>query len=158
MVEIVTEDPISALIDHWRSTGARLNPPATEVQISEFERKHGIALPESVRALYLAANGMAEDSADSRWFAFWSLAAIERESGVQRFSGAEHEIVRVVFADGMIHSQYYALHVSGPLAGVVSVVWDTSSGEDTPEWGSLAAFAARYPDEGAPGLPRATAA
>lgn len=52
------EDVIARLMARWRAAGVKPNPPATEAALSAFESANRVRLPDDLRALLRAANGI----------------------------------------------------------------------------------------------------
>ena len=70
------DDLLAALATHWRATDAEPAAGASEADIHAFEVRHGVRLPADVRSYFQALNGMAADTWDREFIAFWPLARV----------------------------------------------------------------------------------
>ncbi len=145
--------PIDDLLEYWMACGVDLNQGISSREIEEFQRMHGIRLPQDFCALYLRANGMRDADADGHMLSLWPLSRTEAEGGVSQSVNALGRFTRVIFADGMINSQFYALRLYEDGSSDVVVVWDPDSFEDEILGSSFDEFIRSYLREGAPGLP-----
>jgi SMI1 / KNR4 family (SUKH-1) len=122
------------LIDYWRGQGLSLMAGCDAQAIAEFERRHHIEIPQTMREYYLSTDGMAEtfkDAQDKNGFSFWCLARVSRVRDIPDgvpippFSG---DMNLFVFADYMQWSWAYAADFSPGSAGAVILV-----GKESPE-------------------------
>ncbi len=111
------------LIDHWLAGGVGVRAGADAAVVADFERKHGVRLPDDVRAYFVAANGMAEMGGDL--VRFWQLEEVE--SVLPPGGGPK----LLVFADYCIDCWHYAVGVgdNGADIGAVYTVI-----QRTPPW------------------------
>jgi hypothetical protein len=138
------------LLDHWRKTGASPASPCAEKAIQEFEHRESVELPEDLRRIFLAANGMNLRfglGKDNDGFSFWPLDHLVR---------ADVELLRrsptsvqptdpsdfYVFADYMDWSWAYAVKLRGGRVGTVVLLGGLGPVNEVAS--SLAEFVERY--------------
>jgi hypothetical protein len=95
------------LIRQWRDENVPLNPGATEAELSAFENRLGLTLPEDFRYFYSLANGMADYEADNHFFSLWSLTRISDELVVDQTVAPIR--IELAFGDVLIDSYRYLL-------------------------------------------------
>ncbi len=123
-------DWLDELIGAWRSEGVKLNEGAPEGRLARFERRHGVRLSQSFRALYRRVDGMPDLDCDARHLSLWPLDQITREG----FDQSDDTLFE--FADYLILSHCYAVPRDASEGDPVSV----SRGTTTPVANSFAAF------------------
>jgi hypothetical protein len=127
----------------WAAEGIKIRPGASTEALAWFEDHHRVALPPALRAYFEAVDGSG-DIFDDALIRFWPLAEVET---IAEYHGWEPSEVPefdgwFLFADFLIHSHVYAVHLtsdpadSGPVAS-----WDGNLILQAP---SFAAFLDRY--------------
>ena len=101
------------LAEHWRCHGAEPGAGASESEIAAFEADHGIRLPVELRAYFAAFNGLAHgrDDMDNDTVGFWRLADITPVVEEAPHCGVPNAAEYFVFADYLIGSHFYAVHL-----------------------------------------------
>ncbi len=107
-------DVFERSIDHWRSTGAPVRPPASEAQIEETFATLNFPLTDEVRRWYSLADGF-DDVDQSSCFWWWPLERIREEN-----QHPDRDADRLWFADFLIDSHRYCL---GRSQSTFSEVW-----------------------------------
>jgi hypothetical protein len=128
-------DPVAMVMEKWRSEPElKLFPPATELEIREFERCHNVRLPDDLRDFYRAANGFAPPhELDQNGFCFWPLARVcpiaTFDSG--RLSSADTKDC-FVFADYLLQCWAYAFRLTSSSSSAPVCIVGTVDGR--PRW------------------------
>jgi hypothetical protein len=91
------------MLNDWRRAGASCRPAATVEALSEFETRHGVQLPDALRDLLAAADGLDEWASD--YFRFHPLAEIAPIDGATPIDGGR----LFTFADFMADCYGYAV-------------------------------------------------
>lgn len=129
---------------HWRSQGLRiLQQHPSDVAIAESVV--GCRLPEDYVS-FLCEVGLPECD-DSEGFRFWRPNELRHVQSVLRDAGYASDAIHpaIVFADCMQESWWFALWLSGPNLGLVSLALGTSSGQDPqPPMGTFQNFLQSY--------------
>lgn len=63
--------------ERWHAEGVIPSPGAASSDIDAFEGRHGVRLPDEVRALYSEMDGFPVDTWDEAFFRFWPLAEVD---------------------------------------------------------------------------------
>ncbi|MBI3826702.1 MAG: SMI1/KNR4 family protein [Candidatus Rokubacteria bacterium] len=101
------------LVLKWSSAGLTIRPGAEEAALRDFERLHGVSLPEDFRLYLATVDGMHEMEWDSDLIHFWRLE--EMRSLLEEISKVEDpEPLRgfFVFADHSIWAHGYAIRLT----------------------------------------------
>ena len=64
------------IIEYWRSNGLAIANGVSADELSRFEIKHDLRLPDDLRDYFLTVNGMVQnvkDESDKNLFAFWPI-------------------------------------------------------------------------------------
>ena len=123
---------VRRLADHWKSHGVTPNPPASESQIDEFARHHGISVPDDFRNFYAFCDGI--ESTDDGLNAFWPLAEVDRvPAKLSDFGGApDYSAIAdrlpnandyFVFSDHSIWVCVYAIMLTDDPNAPTPVIW-----------------------------------
>jgi hypothetical protein len=129
---------------HWLEQGLDVLPVAMDEVVEAWRSLPG-ALPEAYEA-FLRTAGLPADE-DAEGFRFWLPRELRATADVLRGAGYGSDATEgaVIFADYLQESWWYALWVSGPWKGCVSLVLGTRSGKDPqPPLGSLEEFLLAY--------------
>jgi hypothetical protein len=135
--------PMERIKARWTAEGIKLRPGASTEALDRFEDRHQVALPPAFRAYFEAVDGTGDYTEDAS-IRFWPLAEVETIAGYQvRESGEVPEFDRwFIFADFLINSHVYAVHLSPDPAAVGPVAsWDGDLILQAP---SFTAFLDRY--------------
>jgi hypothetical protein len=73
---------LEEILSIWRAADVPMNPPASVEQLRDLRQLFDGQLPPGLRALYSAANGMADNAMDDWNVSFWSIERISREQDV----------------------------------------------------------------------------
>ncbi|NTX07346.1 hypothetical protein [Myxococcus sp. CA040A] len=129
---------------HWLERHLNVQPVAMKDVADAWRSLPGV-LPEEYEA-FLRIAGLPTDD-DSRGFRFWLPEELRATADVLRDAGygCNATEASVIFADYLQQSWWYALWVSGPWKGYVSLVLGLYSGND-PQFplGSLEDFLLAY--------------
>jgi hypothetical protein len=144
-----------AIRDRWVSSGVVVRPGLPTEQISAFEHRYGVLLPEELRQFYGLMDGMGDGETDEELISFWPLSEVgsvpEKLSdfrGIPDYGGIEASLPDAssyfVFADHSIWVHVYAVRLGPDPAGSGPVVW--IGGKDCWEQitASFAEFLRRY--------------
>lgn len=116
-------DVAERVLAFWRSCGVPLAPPASTTEIERFEILHALSIPDALRHLLSAANGLECDAKDDEGFRFMGIEEYE--------SMPNHSLSRgqpglsdtaFVFVDYLDWSWGYAVEMSGEHRGSVYMV------------------------------------
>ena len=124
---------VDAVIGGWRSGGVHLNGPASHGDLARLAEFLGAPVPNDLRALYLAADGMVDNAIDQWHVSFWSINRIIREHNMTERAG--HSWVAV--ADFLVYSWCFWILPKHDRTAVL----DEGTGE---EFESVAEFFNRY--------------
>ena len=128
-------NPTAILMEKWRSElQLQLLPPATELEIREFERRQGVRLPDDLRDYYRAANGFAPpDDQDQNGFCFWPLTRVcpVATFGSGDWSSADTKDC-FLFADYLILCWAYAFRLTASSSSTPVCIVGTADGH--PRW------------------------
>jgi cell wall assembly regulator SMI1 len=113
-----TPREIAQLLEHWRTTGVPLNGGASLEQIAAAEQRCGTRIPEGLRSLYQAVNGMPERESDSHFFYLWPIEQLVAEAASWAVPANESILL---FGDFLIASHAYGVRCAGPDVGSVHV-------------------------------------
>jgi hypothetical protein len=72
-------DFTKSLIQLWTAEGLEIRPGVLPGQLDDFERRHGVRLPEDMRRYFAIVDGMGPrdlDRMDSRQYSFWDLGSL----------------------------------------------------------------------------------
>jgi hypothetical protein len=58
---------------HWASNNVEINGGVSEAQLSAFEHKYDVTVPQELRDYFLSVNGMPSDVVDTEMIRFWML-------------------------------------------------------------------------------------
>lgn len=75
-------DPLSEVIERWRSTSVRVNPPAADAAIERLAELLPAGIPAGLRTFLSLANGMKDYEMDAAHLSMWSVERIVRERKV----------------------------------------------------------------------------
>jgi hypothetical protein len=97
--------PLDAVFDQWIARGVKLNPGASDSQLSAFASLVGRPLPGDIIAFYKRANGMVDHEQDDHMVSFWSI---------ERMIAERDEVAppAIVFGDFLISSWYFVYRPS----------------------------------------------
>jgi len=114
---------------HWLRQGIKLRPGASESEVTNFEAKYDVCLPEDMREVFAVVNGFDNrngDEVDNDMTTFFSLEEIERLNASAWGIAAATESY-FVFADWSISAHVYAVRLSKDCAasGTVVVVYNS---------------------------------
>ncbi|NTX40330.1 hypothetical protein HUA78_38470 [Myxococcus sp. CA033] len=129
---------------HWLERHLNVQPVAMKEVVDAWRSLPGV-LPEEYEA-FLRIAGLPTDE-DAQGFRFWLPGELRATADVLRDAGycCNATEASVIFVDYFQESWWYALWVSGPWKGYVSLVLGTKSGND-PRFplGSLEEFLLAY--------------
>jgi hypothetical protein len=101
-------DVLDRLVKHWqRQNIAPADHTATPSEITEWESRHGVRLPDDLRKYVSKVNGFRDGELldfDEECFSFLPLSAMQRES---EWSGRPSNPSRFVIADYMIQCYWW---------------------------------------------------
>jgi hypothetical protein len=106
---------------HWLRQGIKLRPGVSAAQLSAFEAKYDVRLPEDMRECFSAANGFEDGECDDEYITFFPLEEIERLNA-SAWGLAVPASPYFVFADWSISAHVYAIHLSKEAASNPVVV------------------------------------
>ena len=109
---------VAELLEHWQATGIPLNVGASAEQIAAVEQQCGMRIPDVLRSLYQAANGMAHEESDLQFFSFWPVEQLVSEATAWRVPAGESVLL---FGDFLMASHAYAVRCAGLEAGSVHI-------------------------------------
>ena len=111
---------LSSLLELWRHQRITLRAGASEDAVSTFETQHGVKLPLDYREFLLHSDGL---DSDENVTEFWSVSELRRATEV--LDGTDvptmclvlpstlpHPESYFVFADVLIWSHFYAIHLA----------------------------------------------
>lgn len=124
---------INAVIGGWRNDGVLLNRPASQGELTRLAEFLGAPVPDDLRVLYCAANGMEDNAMDQWHVSFWSIDRVIRERDIMERAGRSW----VAFADFLIYSWCFRILPTSDQTAVL----DEGTGE---EFESLRQFFDRY--------------
>ena len=124
---------IKAVISDWRNDGVLLNSPASQGELARLAEFLGAPVPDDLRALYSAANGMEDNAIDQWHVSFWSIDRLIRERDTMERAGRSW----VAFADFLVYSWCFRILPKGDRTSVL----DEGTGE---EFESVRQFSERY--------------
>ena len=113
---------IARMVEHWRSSGVKLRPPATEAGIVAFEQRFGVRLPLDMRHYFLLTDGMDYGAWDNNNFSFWELERLRPlaeqlpepiHASYRNFPDAK---CFFCFADWLIDCTVFRVYFSRPVA------------------------------------------
>jgi hypothetical protein len=130
---------IERLVQHWRSAGVPLEPPASDSDLGALAQALAAPLPADVVAFYKLANGMPDLEYDVHEVSFWSIPKILAEQERRSGNDPNGPFSDLAIADFLINSWFFNLRVRD---GAVTLFVEGSE-EEVP---SLSALAARYID------------
>ena len=122
---------LSNLLELWRAQGITLRAGASEDAISSFESRYGVRLPLDYREFLLHTDGLDSDDTVTK---YWSISdlrpATEVFDGTDIAtmclvlpSGLSHPNSYFVFADTLIWSHFYAIHLGAIPESGGQVAW-----------------------------------
>ncbi len=129
---------------HWLDQGLRVLPVAMDEAVEAWRSLPG--MPPEEYEVFLRTAGLPADE-DAQGFRFWLPRELRSTADVLRSAGYESDATEasVIFADYLQESWWYALWMSGPWRGGVSLVLGTRSGKDPQlPLGSLEEFLEAY--------------
>jgi hypothetical protein len=114
---------------HWLRQGIKLSRGATESEISAYEAKYDVCLPEDMREFFAVVNGFDNrngEEVDGDMITFFSLEEI-KPLNASDWGLASHAESFFVFADWSISAHVYAVRLLKDCAasGPVVVVYDS---------------------------------
>ena len=124
-----------AVAQLWRDTGSSPRPSAGAESLIAFELNNGVAIPEELAAFYQVTNGV---EIDNNLFAVWELAEVRRvPAALGDFRGSP-DYGRIsttlpnadeyfAFADYMIMSHVFAVHVLSGSGALGEIIWISGS-------------------------------
>jgi hypothetical protein len=118
----------------WRRAGVGASVGVIETAVAEFENHYAVALPDDVRAYFVAENGTGQDM-DDEYFRFWPLSEVRPvedeldESGGVIYSDRFAYPNCFVFADHLMNSWLYAFRLTADRAQLAPVFRVTASFE-----------------------------
>jgi hypothetical protein len=133
-------DPVNAierLVEHWRSAGVPLEPPASDSDLRSLSEALAAPLPSDLAAFYQLANGMPDLEYDAHEVSFWSIAKILAERERRNGTDPNGSFSDLAIADFLINSWFFSLRVRCRAV----TVFVEGSGEEVQ---SLSVLAARY--------------
>ena len=118
----------------WSGLNVSIRPGASESEVSAFELKHNVVLPEDLRQYFKVCDGMDPTEMDPQsLFRFWPLAELHRSDGTHDY---------FEFADQAIGAYVYAIRLSPSLVdNAVALVAEEKMNRVAP---SFAAFVGDY--------------
>jgi hypothetical protein len=97
----------------WLAQGMPPRSRATEKQLQRFELRYGVPLPPDLRDYFALVDGMDDTWAwDEDHFSFWTLARVESASESYADQFLKDQSSYFVFADYLISSTVYAIHLT----------------------------------------------
>ena len=132
------EELVARLLARWKAAGVAPNPGATEAAMAAFERKHGVRIPDDLRAFLALVNGIA----------FSELDGLARLRPVEEFFPIVDAPGYYCFGDYNIEGSLWGVRLHGdPGAGnPVRVVYYRADGWEAAT--SFTDFLSRYLDDG----------
>ena len=109
---------------HWLGQGIKLRPGATESEITDFEAKYDVCLPEDMREFLAVVNGFdnrSGEEVDSDMITFFSLEEI-KPLNASDWGVASRAESYFVFADWSISAHVYAVRLLNDCAASSPVV------------------------------------
>jgi hypothetical protein len=91
---------VDAVISGWRNGGVHLNGPASHGDLARLAEFLRAPVPDDLRILHLAADGMVDNATDQWHVSLWSIDRIIRERSVKERAGQSW----VAFADFLVCS------------------------------------------------------
>lgn len=92
----------------WEENKSKINGPATESEIEDFEKRHQIILPASFKDYLRVVNGMQQYEADAELISFFSLAEMSDNLPRSRFN----PLGEMRFADFCMGSHGYVFDLT----------------------------------------------
>lgn len=113
---------------HWLRQGIKLRPGVSKSEVTAYETKYDVCLPEDMREVFAVVNGFDNrngEEVDNDMITFCSLEEIEPLNGSDWDVATAAESY-FVFADWSISAHVYAVRLSKDRAvsGAVVVVYD----------------------------------
>jgi hypothetical protein len=106
------------LADYWKHRRVPFSKGASESELTEFELNNQIHLPVSLKNLWQSTNGLVYDHELIR---FWPLEELAKLQGVPPLMDY------FLFADYLVESHYYAVHLNADVTNPAPTVWFYSS-------------------------------
>ena len=124
-----------SVVQLWRDLSVEIRPAARSEKFLSFERQNGMAIPEELAAFYRVSDGV---ESDQNLFAVWELAAVRRAPvavgdfrGIPDYGQIATALPNadeyLVFADFMIMSHVFAVHVDPTSRLMGQVIWISGS-------------------------------
>jgi len=149
-------EPVARLLTRWRAGGVKPNPPSTEAALSAFESANRVRLPDDLRALLRAADGIPFSELDGlsrlRPLAEF-FQVVDRFPAARGHAAGPADPERYYcFGDYNIEGSFWAVRLSDDPAAAapVRVVRDDGGGYEVAE--SVGEFLTRYVSEGPDGM------
>lgn len=104
----VYRDVLMSLRESWLREGVELAPLATVAQVQDFERLHGVKLPEGLSRFLLEVGGMRNH--DAHYLRVWPISEVALISKSECAAMGLPEPA-VQFADYLMMSHVFAVHL-----------------------------------------------
>jgi hypothetical protein len=111
-------DLFQAIRQGWLDDGHAVPPGVPPEELAAFEKRHGVALPPSMRAYFQTADGNCDMGND--YFTFWRLRDVKlvsEENADTENTDRPDYMTCFVFADYLICGWLYAVQLTGDPAG-----------------------------------------
>jgi hypothetical protein len=129
---------------HWLSQGLLVSPVELD-ELSALQRSQPEGIPEEYLAFFRIAGLPANDDQDG--FRFWlpKEVRVTRDVLGEAGYGTDGKDASVIIADYLQESFWYALWLTGPFAGCVSLALGSKDGKDPqPPLGTFVEFLLAY--------------
>jgi hypothetical protein len=118
----MTASAYQRLTEKWRSSGIAIRPGVSLNQISEFEQKLGLRLPNEFADYYLTVDGMPEHVSDEHGIRLWQFRELQRvDVALPGLTPIVYDGF-YVFADYSMWTHGYAIQLSRSRTSEVALV------------------------------------
>jgi len=112
---------IAEVLREWQDAGVSVRSAVSD-GTSEFEQKHGVELPQELRAFFAAQGGMADGETDGNDIRFWPLDEVSPASNEVPDGEQNAYDGYFVFADYALWAHGYAVRLSPGQPNDVAIV------------------------------------
>ena len=133
---------------HWLRGGLKIEDGVSESELTAFENKYKVHLPEDLRDYFSFVNGMSDGEMDDALFRFWMLNEVEPLSKANpEYAGPDYIDAAdsvFLFADFLLWSHAFAIRLSPEKEKQSNTVYVIGVSPAKPIAGSFSEFVEIY--------------